>query len=112
MAAAWCWHGLRTPVRKVLLAGSVTPETYRRAFGFRRTMYSLGTIVGLATVPLLPPWVGHQYLTLSALTLIRVCWRWRADKTRVSLTANSCQSSFDMTRNVVQNHGYENETDL
>jgi MFS family permease len=35
-AAAWLGRGVRTPVRKALLAGSVTPETYGRAFGFER----------------------------------------------------------------------------
>jgi MFS family permease len=46
-AAAWFGRGVRTPVRKALLAGSVTPETYGRAFGFERMMDTLGAIVGL-----------------------------------------------------------------
>src|SRR5207302_3500252 len=35
-ACAWLGRGVRTPVRKALLAGSVTKETYGRAFGFER----------------------------------------------------------------------------
>jgi MFS family permease len=32
-ACAWLGRGVRTPVRKALLAGSVTKGTYGRAFG-------------------------------------------------------------------------------
>jgi hypothetical protein len=45
---AWFGRGLRTPVRKTLLAAAVTPETYGRAFGFERMMDTLGAIVGPA----------------------------------------------------------------
>lgn len=69
-ATAWFGRGVRTPVRKALLAGSVTPETYGRAFGFERMMDTLGAIVGPATALLLLPLVGHHYPTLFALTLI------------------------------------------
>mgnify|MGYP000725348561 CR=1 FL=1 len=78
-AAAWFGRGVRaarfgrrfrTPVRKTSLAGSVTPETYGRAFGFERMMDTLGAIVGPATAFVLLPWVGHPYPTLFALTLI------------------------------------------
>jgi MFS family permease len=48
-AFAWLGRGVRTPVRKALLAGSVTKETYGRAFGFERMMDTLGAIVGPAT---------------------------------------------------------------
>jgi MFS family permease len=70
-AAAWLGRGVRTPVRKALLAGSVTPETYGRAFGFERMMDTLGAIVGPATALLLLPLVGHQDPTLFTLTLHR-----------------------------------------
>ena len=69
-ATAWLGRGVRTPVRKALLAGSVTPATYGRAFGFERMMDTLGAIVGPATALLLLPVVGHHYPTLFALTLI------------------------------------------
>ncbi len=72
IARAWAWlgRGVRTPVRKALLAGSVTKETYGRAFGFERMMDTLGAIVGPATAFVLLPLVGHHYPTLFALTLI------------------------------------------
>jgi MFS family permease len=34
-STAWLGRGVRTPVRKALLAAAVTRETYGRAFGFR-----------------------------------------------------------------------------
>ena len=53
-ALAWIARGLRTPARKTLLAEAVTPETYGRAFGFERTMDTLGAIIApLATLALL-----------------------------------------------------------
>lgn len=69
-AFAWFGRGVRTPVRKALLAGSVPRETYGRAFGFERMMDTLGAIVGPATAFLLLPMVGHHYPTLFALTLL------------------------------------------
>ena len=69
-ATAWLGRGVRTPVRKALLAAAVTHETYGRAFGFERMMDTLGAIVGPATALLLLPLVGHHYPTLFALTLI------------------------------------------
>jgi MFS family permease len=50
---AWIGRGARSPVRKVLLAESTTPETYGRAFGLDRSMDSAGAVVG----PLLARWV-------------------------------------------------------
>ena len=42
---AWVARGLRTPARKALLAEAVTPQTYGRAFGFERTMDTLGAVI-------------------------------------------------------------------
>jgi MFS family permease len=69
-ATAWLGRGVRTPVRKALLAAAVTPETYGRAFGFERMMDTVGAIIGPATALLLLSWTGHHYPTLFALTLI------------------------------------------
>jgi MFS family permease len=69
-AFAWLGRGVRTPVRKALLAGAVTKESYGRAFGFERMMDTLGAIVGPATALLVLPLMGHHYPTLFALTLI------------------------------------------
>ncbi len=44
--AGWLGRGVRTPVRKVLLAEATTPETYGRAFGLERSMDSAGAVVG------------------------------------------------------------------
>ena len=42
----WLGRGVRTPVRKVLLAEATTRETYGRAFGLERAMDSLGAVIG------------------------------------------------------------------
>ena len=41
-SCAWLGRGVRTPVRKALLAAAVTNETYGRAFGFERMMDTVG----------------------------------------------------------------------
>lgn len=69
-AMAWLGRGVRTPIRKALLAASVTPETYGRAFGFERMMDTLGAIVGPATAFALLPLLSYHYPTLFVLTLI------------------------------------------
>ena len=67
---AWLGRGVRTPVRKALLAGAVTKETYGRAFGFERMMDTCGAIVGPATAFFLLGVFNHHYPTLFAVTLI------------------------------------------
>ena len=69
-ACAWLGRGVRTPVRKALLAGSVTKETYGRAFGFERMMDTMGAIVGPATAFVLLQALNHRYAMVFALTLI------------------------------------------
>ena len=69
-ACAWLGRGVRTPVRKALLAASVTKETYGRAFGFERMMDTLGAIVGPASAFVLLQVLHHRYPPLFALTLI------------------------------------------
>lgn len=69
-SAAWLGRGVRTPVRKALLAGSVTEETYGRVFGFERMMDTLGAIVGPATGFLLLEMLHHHYPPLFAATLV------------------------------------------
>jgi MFS family permease len=69
-AIAWLGRGVRTPVRKALLAGSVTKETYGRAFGFERMMDTVGAIIGPLTALLLLRLFDHHYSTLFFLTLI------------------------------------------
>jgi MFS family permease len=69
-SCAWFGRGVRTPVRKALLAGSITKETYGRAFGFERMMDTLGAIVGPATAFLLLQAFHHHYPALFAVTLV------------------------------------------
>jgi hypothetical protein len=69
-ACAWLGRGVRTPVRKALLASASTPATYGRAFGFERMMDTLGAIVGPASAFVLLQALNHHYPTLFALTLI------------------------------------------
>lgn len=69
-AFAWLGRGVRTPVRKALLAGAVTKETYGRAFGFERMMDTLGAIVGPASAFFLLGAFDHHYPSLFAMTLV------------------------------------------
>jgi MFS family permease len=69
-AGAWLGRGVRTPVRKALLAAAVTKETYGRAFGFERMMDTIGAIVGPVTALGLLELMHHHYPGLFALTLI------------------------------------------
>ncbi len=69
-AGAWFGRGLRTPVRKALLAAAVTPDTYGRAFGFERMMDTLGAVVGPLTAVFLLQLLDRRYTTLFAMTLV------------------------------------------
>jgi len=69
-ASAWLGRGVRTPVRKALLAGAVTRDSYGRAFGFERMMDTCGAIVGPITALALLQLLAGKYATLFALTLI------------------------------------------
>jgi MFS family permease len=69
-ASAWLGRGVRTPVKKALLAAAVTKETYGRAFGFERMMDTVGAIVGPASALALLELFHHNYSRLFAVTLI------------------------------------------
>jgi MFS family permease len=69
-AGAWFGRGVRTPVRKAMLAAAVTPATYGRAFGFERMMDTCGAIVGPATAFFLLSALGHNYSKLFFWTLV------------------------------------------
>lgn len=45
-AGAWASRGLRVPARNALLADTVAPSAYGRAYGFERAMDNLGAIIG------------------------------------------------------------------
>jgi MFS family permease len=69
-AAAWLGRGVRTPVRKALLAAAVDRSAYGRAFGFERAMDTLGAIVGPLSALWLLAVLPGQYRTVFALTLL------------------------------------------
>jgi MFS family permease len=64
----WLGRGIRSPVRKVLLAEATTPATYGRAFGLERAMDSAGAVVGPLLAVALVAGVGLQWTF--ALTVI------------------------------------------
>jgi len=69
-ATAWFGRGIRTPVRKALLAAAVTPAAYGRAFGFERMLDTLGAVVGPATAAALLVAFDHHYTQVFLATLI------------------------------------------
>jgi MFS family permease len=69
-AGAWFGRGVRTPVRKALLAASVDHAGYGRAFGLERMMDTLGAIVGPASAVLILQLSNHNYRLLFACTLV------------------------------------------
>ena len=68
-ATAWLGRGVRTPVRKALLAASVSPDAYGRAFGFERMMDTVGAIVGPLSALFLLQISAHNYRFLFLCTL-------------------------------------------
>ena len=69
-ATAWLGRGVRTPVRKALLAAAVTPDSYGRAFGLERMMDTCGAIVGPLTAAWLLTVFHHHYPYIFFVTLI------------------------------------------
>jgi MFS family permease len=69
-AGAWFGRGLRTPVKKALLAAAVPREAYGRAFGLERMMDTLGAIIGPITALIIIDLSGHNYRLLFACTLV------------------------------------------
>ena len=69
-ASAWLGRGVRTPVRKALLAAAVTPESYGRAFGLERMMDTCGAIVGPVTATILLAAFAGDFSRVLLVTLI------------------------------------------
>jgi MFS family permease len=69
-AAAWLGRGIRTPVRKALLAAAVDPSEYGRAFGFERGMDTIGAIVGPLTALWLLAALPGNYRAVFAITFL------------------------------------------
>jgi MFS family permease len=69
-AAAWFGRGVRSPARKALLAASVPPSAYGRAFGLERLMDTLGAVVGPLTALWLLKATSHNYRAVFLWTLL------------------------------------------
>ena len=69
-ASAWLGRGIRTPVRKALLAGAVHRSEYARAFGLERAMDTIGAIIGPLSALFILEATNHNYRTLFAWTLV------------------------------------------
>lgn len=69
-AVAWLGRGVRSPVRKALLAADVSPSAYGRAFGLERLMDTLGAIAGPLTALWLLEKTGHNYQKIFLWTLL------------------------------------------
>jgi MFS family permease len=68
--AAWLGRGVRSPVRKALLAADTPPDAYGRAFGFERLMDTVGAIVGPLTALWLLERTHHSYQKVFLWTLL------------------------------------------
>src|ERR1700676_1593389 len=69
-AVAWLGRGVRTPVRKALLAAAVDRSVYGRAFGFERAMDTVGAVVGPLTALCLLAASPGNYRVVFAFTLL------------------------------------------
>src|SRR5208282_4650119 len=69
-AAAWLGRGVRSPVKKALLAADVSPSAYGRAFGLERLMDTIGAIAGPLTALWLLEVTRHNYRTVFLWTLL------------------------------------------
>ena len=69
-AGAWLGRGIRTPVRKALLAGAVDRSAYARAFGLERAMDTVGAIIGPLSALFILEATDHNYRTLFTWTLV------------------------------------------
>ena len=67
---AWLGRGVRSPVRKALLAADVPPGAYGRAFGFERLMDTVGAIAGPLTALWLLQQTHHSYRQVFLWTLV------------------------------------------
>ena len=67
-SVGWFGRGIRSPVRDALLADSVSPSAYGKAFGFHRGMDTAGAVFGPLVAFLLISCITHRQIFL--LTLI------------------------------------------
>jgi MFS family permease len=69
-AAALLGRGVRSPVKKALLAADVAPGAYGRAFGLERLMDTVGAIAGPLTALWLLQVTNHNYRAVFLWTLL------------------------------------------
>jgi len=69
-ATAWLARGVRSPAKKALLAASVPPEAYGRAFGLERMMDTLGAVAAPLTALWLLRVTSHNYRHVLLWTLV------------------------------------------
>ena len=69
-AAAWLGRGVRSPVKKALLAADVPASAYGRAFGLERLMDTVGAIAGPLTALWLLQATHHNYRAVFLWTLL------------------------------------------
>jgi MFS family permease len=69
-AAAWLGRGVRSPVKKALLAADVPARAYGRAFGLERLMDTVGAIAGPLTALWLLQATHHNYRAVFLWTLL------------------------------------------
>ena len=69
-AAAWLGRGVRSPIKKALLASDVPSGAYGRAFGLERLMDTVGAIAGPLTALWLLEATGHSYRKVFFWTLL------------------------------------------
>jgi len=67
---AWLARGVRTPAKKALLAASVPPDAYGRAFGLERMMDTIGAVAAPVTVLWLLRVTSHNYREVLLWTLV------------------------------------------
>jgi MFS family permease len=67
---AWLGRGVRSPIRKALLAADVPASAYGRAFGLERLMDTIGAIVGPLTVLWLLQVTDHNYRSVFLWALL------------------------------------------
>jgi MFS family permease len=66
-SVGWFGRGIRSPVRDAMLADSVEPLTYGRAFGFHRAADTLGAVMGPLVAFLLAGTMGYRQVFLVTL---------------------------------------------
>lgn len=69
-ASAWLGRGVRTPVRKALLAAAVPRSAYGRAFGLERAMDTVGAVIGPLSALLFLQATNYDYRSLFMWTLL------------------------------------------